>query len=87
MLPEAALSVDDTTPPVVEAAFAQVARERATAVVVGVARASGGRKYANAVIVDRTGAVAPRYPKHHDRVSPLGRDLSFVPGTPTPTGS
>jgi apolipoprotein N-acyltransferase len=86
VLPEGALTVQDAELSRATAAFAQVARERGTAVVVGLAHPSGGQRYAQALVVAADGSVAPLYLKHHDRVSPPGRDLAFVPGTPTPTG-
>lgn len=86
VLPEGALTVDSTTLPTVEAAFARVARERGTAVVVGITRNADGHKYANALVVPASGTPPQLYLKHHDRVSPAGHDLTFVPGTLTATG-
>ena len=85
-LPEGSLTVDDTTLPAVEAELGQVARTRGTTVVFGVSRRSGGRTWAEAYVLPASGAAPLRYLKHHDRVSPLGHELTFVPGAPTPTG-
>lgn len=86
VLPEGSLTVDDTTLPSVEAAFSRVAVARNTTVVIGVARYSAGKRWAEAYVIPASGSAPLRYLKHHDRVGPRGETLTFVPGTPTSTG-
>ncbi|GAA1032379.1 MULTISPECIES: nitrilase-related carbon-nitrogen hydrolase [Amycolatopsis] len=88
VLPEAAFSAEEEWPAALVEPMRRAAKARGAAIVVGFEYYDrpGKHNYDYALAFPADGAAPARYLKHHDLVSPPGRDLVFVPGTEVPTG-
>ncbi|WP_051792868.1 nitrilase-related carbon-nitrogen hydrolase [Amycolatopsis jejuensis] len=88
VLPEAAFSAEEEWPSSLVEPMRRAAAARNAAIVVGFTYYDrpGKHNYDYALAFPADGAPPARYLKHHDLVSPPGRDLVFVPGTDSPTG-
>jgi apolipoprotein N-acyltransferase len=80
VLPEGAFAVDDTSLATLVEPMTRIARARNVQIVVGFTRRAQGAKFQTALIIP-PGGDPVAYLKQHDRVSPPGHDLVFLPGT------
>lgn len=88
VLPEAAFSAEEEWPTALIEPMRRAAKARGAAIVVGFEYYDrpGKHNYDYALAFPADGSAPARYLKHHDLVSPPGRDLVFVPGAAVPTG-
>lgn len=83
VLPEQSFRSDQARPAALTEPMSRVAEARGIDVVVGLAHLDGTARYNYALVFPAGGGAPVTYLKHHDRVSPPGRELVFVPGTDT----
>ncbi|MCP3803991.1 acyltransferase [Allokutzneria sp. A3M-2-11 16] len=75
VLPEASFGSHEAAPAVLFEPMSRVAKARGMDVVVGFAHWEGKIKYNYALVFPATGGTPMKYLKHHDKVSPPGREL------------
>ncbi|UKD54967.1 acyltransferase [Amycolatopsis sp. FU40] len=88
VLPEAAFSAEEEWPAALVEPMRQAAKTRGAAIVAGFEYYDRPAKhnYDYALAFPADGSAPARYLKHHDLVSPPGRDLVFIPGAAVSTG-
>ncbi|QWF78062.1 nitrilase-related carbon-nitrogen hydrolase [Amycolatopsis sp. CA-230715] len=87
VLPEAAFSAEQEWPAELVGPMRQAAKARGLSIVLGFEYydRKGKHNYDYALAFPADGAAPARYLKHHDMVSPPGRELGFVPGAEVST--
>lgn len=86
VLPEGMLSSDRADPPTLLDPMRAVARARGMDIVAGLIQKVGSVRYNFALAFPADGGPPVRYLKEHDRVSPPGHELVFLPDDPVRTG-
>jgi apolipoprotein N-acyltransferase len=86
VLPEGAFAVNDASLATLVQPLTQIARTRGLDIVVGLTRLTQGAKLQVALVIPAGGGEPVSYLKHHDRVSPPGHELAFLPNTPNIAG-
>ncbi|MEU4761841.1 nitrilase-related carbon-nitrogen hydrolase [Actinosynnema sp. NPDC023794] len=81
VLPEAAFGAREARPAVLVDTMTALARTEGIDIVVGLAQWTDGKKYNYAVTFPASGGEPVKYLKHHDTVSPAGRDLTLLGST------
>ncbi|MCC8247749.1 nitrilase-related carbon-nitrogen hydrolase [Saccharothrix luteola] len=81
VLPEAAFGAREARPAVLVDTMTALARAEGIDIVVGLAQWTDGKKYNYAVTFPASGGEPVKYLKHHDTVSPTGRDLTLLGST------
>ncbi|MEV1115430.1 nitrilase-related carbon-nitrogen hydrolase [Actinosynnema sp. NPDC049800] len=81
VLPEAAFGAREARPAVLVDTMTALARAEGIDIVVGFAQWTDGKKYNYAVTFPASGGEPVKYLKHHDLVSPAGRDLALLGST------
>lgn len=81
VLPEGAFLVDDSSLTTLTRQLGSTARAHDVTIVVGYNRKSDGEKFDSARVIPADGGAPVTYLKQHDRVSQLGDDLTYQPGT------
>jgi apolipoprotein N-acyltransferase len=86
VLAEGAFAVDDTSLATLVQPMTRIAHARNVDIVVGFTRNAQGAKFQTALIIPAGGGDPVAYLKQHDRVSPPGHELVFLPSTGTRVG-